>query len=256
MPPRRASQAATAEDEAPRYRRVKDFITERVLSGDWRAGERVPSENELTAQFGVSRMTVNRALRELTAEGWLTRLQGAGSFVAEQKPQSALLEVQNIRSEIMGRGHSHAADLILLASTPALREVAQALEIPLGQRVFHSLLVHRENGVPVQLEERHVNPAFAPRYLEQDFTRLTPFEYLSAVGPIQQAEHIIEAVEATPEARRYLELRAPEPCLQLTRRTWSGGLVATRARLTHPGSRFRFYGRQDYAPGKAQLANL
>jgi GntR family histidine utilization transcriptional repressor len=247
---------AASDEEAPRYRRVKDFITERVLSGDWPSGQRVPSENELTAQFGVSRMTVNRALRELTAEGWLTRVQGAGSFVAEQKPQSALLEVRNIRTEIMARGHRHSADLIALDSQPATREVAQALEVRAGSRVFHSLLVHRENGVPVQLEERHVNPLFAPRYQEQDFTRLTPYEYLTAVGPIAEAEHIIEAVEASAEVCRYLELRHPEPCLRLTRRTWSNGLVATRARLTHPGSRFRFFGRQDYAPGHAKLANL
>ncbi len=244
------------DEEAPRYRRVKDFITERVLSGDWPHGQRVPSENELTAQFGVSRMTVNRALRELTAEGWLTRIQGAGSFVAEQKPQSALLEVRNIRTEIMARGHRHAADMIELSNTPATREVAQALELRTGQRVFRSLLVHRENGVPVQLEERYVNPLFAPRYLEQDFTRITPYEYLTAVGPIAQAEHIIEAIEPTAEVCRRLELRQPEPCLLLIRRTWSNGLVATVARLIHPGSRFRFFGRQDYAPGIAKLANL
>ena len=246
---------AASDEEAPRYRRVKDFITERVLSGDWPAGQRVPSENELTAQFGVSRMTVNRALRELTAEGWLTRVQGAGSFVAEQKPQSALLEVRNIRTEIMARGHRHAADLLELDSQPASREVAQALELRAGTRVFHSLLVHRENGIAVQLERRHVNPLFAPRYLEQDFTRVTPYEYLTAVGPIAAAEHIIEAVEPTPEVCHHLELRQPEPCLQLTRRTWSNGMVATRARLIHPGSRFRFFGRQDYAPATAKLAN-
>lgn len=244
------------DEEAPRYRRVKDFITERVLSGDWPSGQRVPSENELTGQFGVSRMTVNRALRELTAEGWLIRVQGAGSFVAEQKPQSALLEVRNIRTEIMARGHRHSADLLALDNRPSTREVAQALELRTGTRVFHSLLVHRENGVAVQLEERFVNPLFAPRYLEQDFTRVTPYEYLTAVGPIAASEHIIEAVTPTTEACAHLELRQPEPCLLLIRRTWSNGLVATLARLTHPGSRFRFVGRQDYAPGPAKLASL
>ncbi len=247
-----SAKAAVRSDDQPLYRQVKDYIVERLLTGDWPAGSRVPSENDLVLRFQVSRMTAHRALRELTTEGWLTRVQGAGTFVAEQKPESALLEVRNIRTEIMERGHRHAADLLRLDRVAASREVAQALELRSGQRVFCSILVHRENGVPVQLEERYVNPAFAPRYLEQDFTRITPYEYLTAVGPITRAEHVIEALEATPEVCRHLELRAPEACLQLTRRTWSNELAATRARLTHPGSRYRFVGRQDYAPSPAK----
>ena len=94
-----------------------------------------------------------------------------------------------------------------------------------------------------------MNPAFAPDYLKQDFTQVTPYEYLTALGPLDAAEHVIEAVPATPAARQWLQLAAHEPCLLLTRRTWSNGIVVSRARLTHPGNRWRIAGRQDYAPG-------
>ena len=107
--------ASPAPDEPPRYRQVKDFIVERILAGAWPTGHRVPSERILTDDFQVSRMTVHRALRELTAEGWLTRAQGAGTFVAEQKPQLALLEIRNIRSEVLERGHDYASRVIELA---------------------------------------------------------------------------------------------------------------------------------------------
>lgn len=241
--------ASPAPDEPPRYRQVKDFIVERILAGAWPSGHRVPSERILTDDFQVSRMTVHRALRELTAEGWLTRAQGAGTFVAEQKPQLALLEIRNIRSEVIERGHDYAAKVIELASEAATREVAEALELRAGQHCFHSVILHLENGEPVQLEDRQVNPAFAPDYLKQDFTQVTPYEYLTALGPLDSAEHVIEAVPATAEARRWLQLAPHEPCLLLTRRTWSNGLVVSRARLTHPGNRWRIAGRQDYAPG-------
>lgn len=240
-----------AGESAPLYRQVKDFIVEQVLSGAWPAGSRVPSENVLLGDFGVSRMTVHRALRELMTEGWLTRVQGAGTFVAEQKPQSALLEIRNIRSEITERGHQHRADMVLLANEVSSRAVATALEIRSGTRVFHSLLVHRENGVPVQLEDRYVLPAFAPDYLKQDFTQITPNEYLTHCGQIEAFEHVIEAEMPTPEVQRLLQLAAPEPCLLLTRRTWSQGRVVSLARLTHPGSRYRLAGRQDYSPGRS-----
>jgi GntR family histidine utilization transcriptional repressor len=241
--------ASPVPDEPPRYRQVKDFIVERILAGDWPTGHRVPSERILTDDFQVSRMTVHRALRELTAEGWLTRAQGAGTFVAEQKPQLALLEIRNIRSEVLERGHDYASRVIELASEPSSREVAEALGLRPAQRCFHSVILHLENGEPVQLEDRHVNPGFAPDYLKQDFTQVTPYEYLTELGPLDAAEHVIEAVAATPAALEWLQLGAHEPCLLLTRRTWSNGIVVSRARLTHPGNRWRIAGRQDYAPG-------
>src|SRR3546814_5695983 len=85
------------------------YIVTRILGGDWPEGNRVPSENELTRELSVSRMTVHRALRELTTEGWLERVQGAGTFVAPPKPQSEVLDIRNIAEEIAARGHRHSA---------------------------------------------------------------------------------------------------------------------------------------------------
>ena len=70
-------------DAQPLYAKVKDHILENIRSGAWEAGRRVPSENELVESFGISRMTANRALRELTAEGFLSRVPGVGTFVKE-----------------------------------------------------------------------------------------------------------------------------------------------------------------------------
>jgi GntR family histidine utilization transcriptional repressor len=238
--------AIRRHDTAPLYRQVKDHIVGRILAGDWPEGGRLPSENELTRALGVSRMTAHRALRELSAEGWLTRVQGDGTYVAEVKPQSALLEIRDIRDEIAERGHAHACDVVRLARESATREVARALALAPGAPVFRSLLVHREDATPVQVEERHVNPAFAPGYLEQDFARITAFEYLGGLGPMDAAEHVIEAELPGRETRELLGLGPGEPCLLVTRRTWSNGLVVSRARLNYPGSRYSLAGRQDY----------
>ncbi|HEY5597711.1 MAG TPA: histidine utilization repressor [Kiloniellales bacterium] len=232
--------------DAPLYRQVKEHVITRILAGDWPQGRRLPSENQFTCDLGVSRMTAHRALRELTSEGWLTRVQGAGTYVAEAKPQSALLEIRNIREEIIERGHAHACEVVVMERLAAGTKVALALELSPGAAVFHSVLVHKEDGRPIQVEERHVNPAFAPGYLEQDFTRTTPFEYLRQLGPLDAAEHIIEAVLPGDANRRLLRCRAGEPCLLLTRRTWSNGLVVSRVQQTYPGARYRLAGRQAY----------
>ena len=91
----------------PLYQQIKKHILSQIDGGTWPVNHRLPSEHELVAQFGFSRMTINRALRELTDEGRLIRLQGVGTFVAPPKTQSALFEVHSIADEIHKRGHQH-----------------------------------------------------------------------------------------------------------------------------------------------------
>jgi GntR family histidine utilization transcriptional repressor len=226
-------------DTAPLYAGVKQMILDRIHSGEWPPKHRVPSENELVSELGVSKMTANRALRELANEGELVRIQGVGSFVAERKGYSALFEVRNIADEIAERGHTHDASIIVLAQEPAPPEIADALELDIGAPVFHSLIVHAENGVPVQIEDRFVNPAAAPDYLEQDFSSLTPNAYLTAAAPLSGSEHIVEAAMPQAWECKLLTILRSEPCLTIRRRTWSGLHIVSTARLVYPGHRYR-----------------
>jgi len=226
-------------DSGPLYAGVKQMILDRIHSGEWPPKHRVPSENELVIELGVSKMTANRALRELANEGELVRIQGVGSFVAERKGYSALFEVRNIADEIHDRGHLHEATVVILAKETASPETADALELDIGASVFHSLIVHSENGVPVQIEDRFVNPALAPSYLEQDFTDTTPNAYLTNAAPLSGAEHIVEAAMPQPWECKLLMILKSEPCLMIRRRTWSAKHVVSVARLVYPGQRYR-----------------
>ncbi|HEU4825965.1 MAG TPA: UTRA domain-containing protein, partial [Dongiaceae bacterium] len=167
----------------PRYSRVKRMITERIDSGEWQPRHRIPSESELVRDIGVSRMTINRALRELTLDGRLIRVQGVGTFVAEPKPISALFEVRNIADEIASRGHRHTAQVLTLRKEKASADIARSLGLKTGDAVFHSVLVHSEDDMPVQIEDRYVSPTSAPEYLGQDFSTQTPYVYLMAAAP-------------------------------------------------------------------------
>jgi GntR family histidine utilization transcriptional repressor len=93
--------------------------------------------------------------------------------------------------------------------------------------------------MPLQVEERFVNPKLVPQYLEQDFRLQTPHEYLSAVAPLTEARHTVEAIMATALLQQRLAISATEPCLQILRRTWSRQGVVSFARLVHPGSKFK-----------------
>lgn len=221
------------------YHGVKAYVHERIRSGVWKVGDRVPSEHELVAALGVSRMTVHRAMRELAEEGLLERVPGVGTFVGVGKRQSALLEVTNLAEEIRARGHQHRFEPIHRAVEPAGGEAAEALGLEVGTPVFHVMGVHREDGLPVQLEDRFVNPAVAPAFWDQDFASILPGEYLRRAVPMDELEHYVDAVAASAEQAHILEIPKGSPCLVLTRRTWYQGRVVTFVRCIHPGSRYR-----------------
>jgi GntR family histidine utilization transcriptional repressor len=223
---------------AARYLQVKDFILERIAGGTLRAGERVPSENELTRTLTVSRMTANRALRELAADGVLVRVAGVGTFVAEQRVHAHPLEVRNIADEIRARGHEYRVKVVALDSLSASRELAERCGVKPGAPLDYSLLTHFEDAAPLQVEERYVNPQVAPGYLRNDFSRTTPHEFLIRVAPLQRAEHIVRALVPERRIRRLLRLEAGEACLLIMRRTFSHGRIASVADLYHPGSRY------------------
>ncbi len=235
--------------EKPRYQQVKDLIIERIASGDLRPRDRVPSENELVESTGVSRMTANRALRELTHEGYVERRAGSGTYVADLKASSHLLEVRNIAAEVEHRGHSHSARVLRLERVKAGRGVAEALDVAHGEDLFHVLLVHYEDGLPIQMEDRYVVTTFAPEFLDQDFGATTPSAYLSDISPLTEAEHVVRAEQPNESVREHLEMHPDEPCLVVARRTWGRGRPVTFARLHHPGSRFELTGH--YTPSRA-----
>ena len=241
--PHKARAARPASGEVALFQQVKDHIARQIQDGTLRAGDRLPSEHELVAQFGISRMTVNRALRELVTQGRIVRVAGVGSFVAEQKPQSNLLQIVNLASEIRQRGHDYACQMLVVERVAATLEVAAALNVRTGESVFHSVCVHLEDGVPIQLEDRFVNPQLVPDFVQQDFTQQQPSEFLVRTVPFDEIEHVVDAVLPTPEQAQRLQMDAAEPCLLLTRRTWTQGVRVTLVRCLHPASRYRLGSR-------------
>lgn len=228
---------------APAYEQVKAFIRGRISSGQWKPGDPVPSEAALMQQFGVSRMTVNRGLRELAGEGLVTRVRGSGTRVAQLHRISSRLTIRDIHEEVAERGHVHTTRVLLAAREKASAAIARSLGLPSGAAVFHSQLVHLENGVAIQYEDRYVNPAAAPDYLKTDFSQVSPTLHLLRHAPLTEASYSIEACLPTGEEAKELGIKRGEPCLAMMRRTVSGAHVASVARLVYPGSRYSFAGQ-------------
>jgi GntR family transcriptional regulator, histidine utilization repressor len=240
--PRSRSGSATPPPPAAPYARIKQHLKDELSRGRWPPGAPMPSDAELVAQFGVSRMTVTRALNELRAEGLVERVQGVGTFAAQLFRVASTLRIRDLHEEISSRGHRHHAVVHLARKEAAAEALAQRLGIAAGAPVFHTLIVHFEDDVPLQCEDRYVNPASAPEYLDCDFTRITPTQYLLQVAPFWEAQYSIEAALPTAQEAKLLGIGREDPCLVVVRRTVGQDVPITIGRLVHPGNRYLLHG--------------
>lgn len=240
---RQVKQQTKLAGPAPLYERIKSHVLGSIEQGHFRPGDKLPSENELAAELGASRLTVHRALRELSASGVVQRVHGVGSFVAQPKAAATFIKIHNIADEIRQRGQALDIRVHELARIRASAALASEMEVAAREPLFHSLIVYCADGSPVQIEDRHVLPSFAPDFLKQDFTKGSTTDYLQSITPPTQAEHEMQAVLPLPAEAELLGIPRSEPCLLIRRRTWVNGVVTTATRFLHPSARYRFISR-------------
>ncbi|MBP0446915.1 UTRA domain-containing protein [Roseomonas sp. SSH11] len=231
----------------PRYEAVKDYVLSRIAAGEWAVHARIPSENELGPMLGVSRITVNRAFAELAREGRLRKVPGVGTFVAPltdaSKPRTGLVSIESIAEEIRARGMEWSCEVLDLGMASLTEEAADALGLPRGGRVPSSIVLHKGDALPIQVEERFIRPGYAPGYTEQDYAGRTTYDFLREVGEVTEMEQAVTAILPPAPVARLLQVGPRDPCLVIRRRTFRRGEATTFSRLTQPASRFELSGR-------------
>ena len=227
----------------PRYKNIQNYILNKIASGEFPNGSQIPTELELAERFKVSRVTVNKAITELSLQKVLLRVAGKGTFVAQQKAQSSSMHVVDIAVEIKNRGNIHSMKLLEKSMIPANEAIALALGIYVGTYVAYCHLIHYENALPILLEQRYVNTALAPNFAAQDFTLITPSGFLLANYALSEVEHTVNAIAATDSIAKHLQLALGDPCLYISRRTWCEKELISFAHFTAAGSRYKLYSR-------------
>ncbi|MFT4162159.1 UTRA domain-containing protein [Shinella sp.] len=228
----------------PLYQRVKDHIIDQLRRGQLKHGMRLPSEAELVKRFGVSRMTVHRALRELSAAGVVDRIQGLGTFVSAPPAQTELMELKDIADDIKARGNVHTQAVKLLETIQSSAEQCSYFEVQRGSRLFHSIIVNYEDGIPVQVENRLIRPSFAPNYLDHDFHAVPSTRYLRSIADATRVEHTVYASMADTLTCDLLDFDEPRSVMILTRRTWVGDMAVSRSVFTYPGDTYSLVSRR------------
>ena len=223
----------------PAYKQIQSYILHSIDLGMFKPEMQIPTELELCAQFNVSRMTVNKAISELSQKGILNRIAGKGTFVATQKHELPVTKIFDIIDEISISGNQYRGQQLQLKIIPATIKIASQLDIVEGLDIGYCKVLHFENNRPLMLEERYVNLTIVPNFVKQHFgNNETPSGYLQRHFPISEMEHAIEATLATKTVAHSLLIKENSPCLQLSRRTWAGTRLISYANMITAGSRY------------------
>lgn len=227
----------------PMHERIRQEIEGRILAGDLRPGERIPSELELMAHYGCARMTVNKALSRLAASGLLDRRKRAGTFVARPRTVSMVLDIPDLAQEVQGRGQAYGFRLLSRSLGDTASDAEAAAELgPVGPILRLSGL-HLADGAPLALEERVINLALVPGMAEVDFTTDPPGGWLLRHIPWTEAENRIGAVSASRDQARALGVAAGAACLVVARHTWRGADSVTFVRQTFVAGAYELVAR-------------
>lgn len=231
------------DGDGPVWLQIRRALAQPILNGAWPPGARIPTELDLTAHFQTSRMTVNKTVQSLAAEGLVQRRRKVGTVVAERAQDRPVFEIWNTADLVARAGATYGYRLLeshMVHDDPAKRAL---INVGRTTPLLWLRCVHLADGKPFQMEERLVNVDAAPGITDHPLDEVPPGPWLLAHVPWTEAEHTISACEAGEAEAAALGLKAGAACLVVERRTWNGDTPVTLARLWHPGGQHRLTGR-------------
>lgn len=217
------------------WQAVHDEALRRIQTREWPPGALIPGEEDLAAELGCARATVNRALRELAEAGLLERRRKAGTRVTEVPSRRAQMSISRIAEEIETRGARPGYALIAADDTPMPPARRHALGIGPDTPTRHVEALHLADGAPYVHENRWISLAAMPPAASADFTTMSANEWLLRHAPFSHGTLDYSAA-AAGEAASHLGCDAQTPVMVLDRATFGPETPITWVRLTYaPG---------------------
>ncbi|WP_245433450.1 histidine utilization repressor [Rhizobium anhuiense] len=226
---------AESAGELSLHQRILGDIENRILSGEWQPGFRIPFEVALAKQYKCSRMTVNKALTQLAKTGLIERRRKSGSYVTQPRAQSAVLEIRDIKLEVQSLGLAYHFKLAAKSQRRSSAEDRQRLGLDVASPVLDIRCTHFAGSRPFCVEHRLINLTAVPDAAAETFEEEAPGQWLLNRVPWSAAEHTIRAVSADDVVATSLGIPIGTACLMVERRTWSNGANVTHVHLIYPG---------------------
>ncbi|MFT6556243.1 GntR family transcriptional regulator [Sneathiella sp.] len=219
------------------HQSVQAALLKRIHSGEWTPGTYIPGEVDLAAEYGCSRTTVNRALRQLAENGIVERKRKRGTRVTPMPVARATLEIPVIRQEVMDRGGQYQHSLLLNKLGKAPASVYARLQLP-EKKLLHLQSLHLCDSKPYMFEDRWVNTAATPNIEKAPFDKISPNEWLIQEIPYSDGDISFSACAATPQIAEHLETSVGAPLFLIERTTRMNETAITTLKMYY-GEGFR-----------------
>lgn len=231
------------DGDGPLWLQIRRSMAMAILTGEWPAGTRVPTELFLTSYYSTARMTVNKALQSLASEGLVERRPKLGTVVTARARERPVFEIWDAADAVHRIGGHYGYRLLECGMVPANSPVRAELELGPGTPTIRMMCLHLSDERPFQLEERLINVEAAPKITCQPLEDVSPGQWLLANVPWTEARHAISARGAPPMVAAHLALTHNDACLVVERRTWNGTVPVTLGRFWYPGDNHSLEGQ-------------
>lgn len=230
------------ESAQPLYAQIKDIIKQRIIDGDYAIHERLPSESEMMKVFGVSRITVRQALRDLHTEGLVFSVQGKGTFVSRPKVVQDIQRLQGFGEAMVPQGYETSARVVSVQEVRAPGDVAEALNLNRNVNVIELTRIRYLNREPISLDQSffpvEIGKDLLGRDLTQDVFPMLENEFGIELG---HAELKIEAMSASESLAQQLNVSIESPVLRIQRLVFSkSGEPIDFEYLSYRGDAFQY----------------
>ena len=232
--------------DSPLYSRVETVLASEIAAGDLRVGDQLPTEDRLVARFGVSRITIRRAMQNLVSRGLVEIRRGKGTFVAAPKITQELTELSGFVEDMHALGHKPTARVIGKEIVTADATVASQLALTKGERVVRIRRLRLADGIPLSFDETYL-PLEIGKKIITDNLRVEPiFSLLERKYdvPLIEADYKLDAVAAETEIAAALRVKPRSPIFRIERTSYStGGRPVDYERLHYRGDLVQFVTR-------------
>jgi GntR family transcriptional regulator len=228
----------------PLYYQLKEIIREKVRTGEWKPGDLIPSERELSERYGLSRMTARQAITELVNEGVFFREQGKGTFVSQHKITQQLMRLTGFTEDIRARGQHPGTRVLLAEMRPADEAAAERLRIKPGEPLFCLQRLRLADAEPLAIELSQLSFKGCEKLKAEDLEQNSLYRLLETQYgiPLVEAEQELEAGLAGNEDARILNVPVGSSVLYIRRVTYSDrNQPIEYAQSVYCGNKYIFY---------------
>ena len=241
------SSLINPDTSVPYYEQIRAYLLAKIESGEFKPHTQIPSERSLAEQFGVSRMTVKHAIKELISNGRLYTQVGKGTFVSDTPITQQLETLTGFSEDMQQLGKKTISRVLQAELIQATAKLAKELQTTIGTPVIFLKRLRVADDHPVALESSYLNASFCPHVLDKyDFATQSLYTVLrnEYAVKLSYAEQEIKARLATADEGKLLEIHKDFPILHITRITFTENSKPIEyAESAYRGDRYIFRAR-------------